>query len=264
MKLEVIPVPVADLDRAKAFYEGLGWRLDADFHHNGDRAIQLTPPGSPCSIHFNPKGKPGSAQGMFLVVSDIQVARDDLMRRGVEVGEIFHFAACPAPFGGQVSGIAPEHQSYGSYAAFGDPDGNVWLLQEVTSRFPGRVAGDTTYASVNDLALAAAGGDGAHRAREAHRRAGRELAGLVRRVHGAGAIGRRAAAVNASTHLPIRNSYALADHLPLGMLLTYPDAGHGSLFSIMSHSYDTLRCFSIPRRSIKENPPLCRLLVTGQ
>jgi catechol 2,3-dioxygenase-like lactoylglutathione lyase family enzyme len=161
-KLEVIPIPVSDLDRAKAFYEGLGWRLDADFRHNGDRAIQLTPPGSQCSIHFNPKGKPGSAHGMFLVVSDIEAARDDLMRRGVEVSEIFHFAAGPAPFGGQVKGIAPGRQSYGSYAAFGDPDGNVWLLQEVTTRFPGRVAGDTTYASVYDLAQALRRAEAAH------------------------------------------------------------------------------------------------------
>jgi predicted enzyme related to lactoylglutathione lyase len=162
LKLEVIPLPVSDLDRAKEFYEGLGWRLDADFRHNGDRAIQFTPPGSHCSIHFNPKGKPGSAQGMFLVVSDIEAARDDLMRRGVEVGEIFHFAAGPAPFGGQVSGIAPERQSYGSYAAFSDPDGNVWLLQEVTTRFPGRVAGDTTYGSVYDLAQALRRAEAAH------------------------------------------------------------------------------------------------------
>jgi predicted enzyme related to lactoylglutathione lyase len=162
LKLEVIPLPVSDLDRAKEFYEGLGWRLDADFRHNGDRAIQFTPPGSQCSVHFNPKGKPGSAQGMFLVVSDIEAARDDLMRRGVEVSEIFHFAAGPAPFGGQVSGIAPERQSYGSYAAFGDPDGNLWLLQEVTTRFPGRVAGDTTFASVNDLAQALRRAEAAH------------------------------------------------------------------------------------------------------
>jgi catechol 2,3-dioxygenase-like lactoylglutathione lyase family enzyme len=162
LKLEVIPIPVSDLDRAKAFYEGLGWRLDADFRHNGDRAIQLTPPGSPCSIHFNPKGTPGSAQGMFLVVSDIEAARDDLIRRGVQVSEIFHFAAGPAPFGGQVSGIAPDRQSYGSYAAFGDPDGNVWLLQEVTTRFPGRVAGDTTYGSGADLAQALRRAEAAH------------------------------------------------------------------------------------------------------
>ena len=162
LKLEVIPLPVSDLDRAKEFYEGLGWRLDADFRHNGDRAIQFTPPGSQCSIHFNPKGKPGTAQGMFLVVSDIEAARDDLLRRGVEVSEIFHFAAGPAPFGGQVSGIAPERQSYGSYAAFSDPDGNVWLLQEVTTRFSGRVAGDTTYGSVYDLAQALRRAEAAH------------------------------------------------------------------------------------------------------
>src|SRR5918996_4098962 len=154
LKLEVIPVPVSDIDRAKAFYEGLGWRPAADFRHNGDRAIQLTPPGSQCSIHFNPKGTPGSAKGMFLVVSDIEAARDDLMRRGVEVSEIFHFAAGPGPFGGQVSGIAPDHQSYGSYAAFSDPDGNVWLLQEVTTRFPGRVAGDPPYGSGYELSQA--------------------------------------------------------------------------------------------------------------
>lgn len=154
LKLEVIPIPVSDLDRAKEFYEGLGWRLDADFHHNDERAIQLTPPGSPCSIHFNPNGTPGSAKGMFLVVSDIEAAREDLSSRGVQVSEIFHFAAGPGPFGGQVRGIAPERQSYGSYATFSDPDGNLWLLQEVRTRFPGRVAGDTSYGSVYDLAQA--------------------------------------------------------------------------------------------------------------
>src|SRR5918999_129053 len=122
LKLEAIPIPVADLDRAKSFYEGLGWRLDADFRHNDERAIQLTPPGSQCSIHFNPNGTPGSAKGMFLVVSDIEAARDDLIKRGAQVSEIFHFAAGPAPFGGQVGGLAPDRQSYGSYAAFGDPD----------------------------------------------------------------------------------------------------------------------------------------------
>ena len=154
LKLEAIPIPVADLDRAKAFYEGLGWRLDADFSHKGERAIQLTPPGSGCSIHLNPKGTPGSARGMFLVASDIEAARDDLIRRGAQVSEIFHFAEGPGPFGGQVSGPAPDHQSYNSYVTFSDPDGNLWLVQEVTTRFPGRVAGDTTYASVNDLAHA--------------------------------------------------------------------------------------------------------------
>jgi catechol 2,3-dioxygenase-like lactoylglutathione lyase family enzyme len=154
MKLEVITVPVSDIDRAKEFYGGLGWRLDADFSNNGDRAVQFTPPGSQCSIHLGTKAKPGSAQGLFLVVSDIQAARDDLVRGGVQVSEIFHYAAGPGPFGGQVSGPAPDHVSYGSYATFNDPDGNGWLLQEVTTRFPGRVAGDTTYASVGDLSQA--------------------------------------------------------------------------------------------------------------
>jgi catechol 2,3-dioxygenase-like lactoylglutathione lyase family enzyme len=173
LKLEVIPIPVADLDRAKAFYEGLGWRLDADFRHNDERAIQLTPPGSPCSIHFNPNGTPGSAKGMFLVVSDIEAARDELIRRGAQVSEIFHFAAGPAPFGGQVGGLAPDRQSYGSYAAFGDPDGNLWLLQEVTTRFPGRVdSSATTFASAVDLANAmrrASAAHGEHEARTGER-----------------------------------------------------------------------------------------------
>ena len=154
MKLEIVIIPVSDIDRAKGFYGRLGWRLDADFRHNGDRAIQLTPPGSQCSIHFNPNGTPGSAKGMFLVVSNIEAAREDLIQRGAQVSEIFHFAAGPGPFGGQVGGLAPNRQSYGSYAAFTDPDGNLWLLQEVTTRFAGRVAGDTTYRSVYDLAQA--------------------------------------------------------------------------------------------------------------
>jgi catechol 2,3-dioxygenase-like lactoylglutathione lyase family enzyme len=166
LKLEVVTIPVSDVDRAKAFYEGLGWRLDADFSHGSDRAVQFTPPGSQSSIHFGKSGAPGpapgSAQGLFLVVSDIQAARDDLRRRGVEVSDVFHFAAGPAPFGGLVGGLAPDHQSYGSYAAFSDPDGNGWLVQEVTTRFPGRVAGDTTYASAADLAQALRRAEAAH------------------------------------------------------------------------------------------------------
>jgi catechol 2,3-dioxygenase-like lactoylglutathione lyase family enzyme len=162
MKLEVITLPVSNLDRAKEFYGGLGWRLDADFSHDGDRAIQYTPPGSPCSIHFAANGTPGSAKGLFLVVSDIQAARDELVKRGVKVSEIFHYAAGPGPFGGQVSGLAPDHQSYASYATFSDPDGNGWVLQEVTTRLPGRVAGDTTYASVPDLAQALRRAEAAH------------------------------------------------------------------------------------------------------
>lgn len=161
MMLEVITIPVSDIDRAKKFYEGLGWRLDADFSDGGDRAVQFTPPGSGCSIHLG-KNAPGPARGIFLIVSDIEAARDDLVRRGVEVSEVFHFAKGPAPFGGQVSGLAPDHQSYGSYATFSDPDGNGWLLQEITTRFPGRVAGDTTYASVADLSEALRRAEAAH------------------------------------------------------------------------------------------------------
>jgi catechol 2,3-dioxygenase-like lactoylglutathione lyase family enzyme len=161
LKLEVITIPVSDIDRAKEFYGGLGWRLDADFSNDGERAVQFTPPGSQCSIHFG-KNAPGSAHGLFLVVSDIQAARDDLLRRGVEVSEVFHYAAAPAPFGDQVSGLAPDHLSYGSYATFSDPDGNGWLLQEVTTRFPGRVAGDTTYVSAYDLSQALRRAEAAH------------------------------------------------------------------------------------------------------
>ena len=162
LKLEVITIPVSDIDRAKKFYEGLGWRLDADFSDGAERAVQFTPPGSQCSIHFGKNAKPGSAQGLFLIVSDIQAARDDLVGRGAKVSEVFHYAAGPGPFGGQVSGLAPDHLSYGSYATFRDPDGNGWVLQEVTTRFPGRVAGDTTYASVNDLAQALRRAEAAH------------------------------------------------------------------------------------------------------
>jgi catechol 2,3-dioxygenase-like lactoylglutathione lyase family enzyme len=161
MKLEVITLPVSDVDRAKEFYGSLGWRLDADFSDGGERAVQFTPPGSQCSIHLG-KNAPGPAHGIFLIVSDIEAARNDLVRRGVEVSEVFHFAKGPAPFGGVVGGLAPDHQSYGSYATFSDPDGNGWLLQEVTTRFPGRVAGDTTYASVADLSEALRRAEAAH------------------------------------------------------------------------------------------------------
>src|SRR5438094_2357548 len=165
LKLEVVIIPVSDLDRAKEFYGRLGWRFDGDFSHGRERAVQFTPPGSQCSIIFGTNvtsAVPGSAQGLFLIVSDIEAARDELMRRGVEVGEVFHYAAGPAPFGGQVRGTAPDHVSYGSYAKFSDPDGNGWVLQEVTTRFPGRMAGDTTYASVGDLAQALRRAEAAH------------------------------------------------------------------------------------------------------
>ena len=167
LKLEVITIPVSDFDRAMKFYGGLGWRLDADFSDGAERAVQFTPPGSLCSIHLGKKNASGSAQGLFLIVSDIETARGELRRLGVEVSEVFHYAAGPGPFGGRVSGRAPDHLSYGSYATFSDPDGNGWVLQEVTTRFPGRVVGDTTYASVTDLAQALRRAEAAHGRHEA-------------------------------------------------------------------------------------------------
>jgi len=140
MKLEVVVLPVSDVDRAKRFYGGLGWRLDADFTTGEDfRVVQLTPPGSPCSIHFG-KGLttavPGSAQSLYLVVLDIEAARAELIGRGVDVSEAYHFTG----FGGQrVPGPDPEGRSYSTFAAFKDPDGNGWLLQQITTRLPGRV-----------------------------------------------------------------------------------------------------------------------------
>ncbi len=165
MKLEVVTIPVSDVDRAKEFYGGLGWRLDADFTKGDDHVVQFTPPGSHCSVHFGThltSAAPGSAQGVFLIVSDIQAARDELAGRGVEVSEVFHYAAGPASFGGQVRGPAPDHLSYGSYATFRDPDGNGWVLQEITTRLPGRVAGDTMYASAGDLSQALRRAEAAH------------------------------------------------------------------------------------------------------
>lgn len=138
LRLEAIPIPVSDVDRAKAFYGGLGWRLDADFMIGKTfRAVQLTPPGSPCSIHLNTTAVPGSAQGMFLVVSDIDAARTELIARGVDVSGVFHFDGEHSP----VPGPDPERPSYGSYASFADPDGNRWILQQVTTRLPGRGLG---------------------------------------------------------------------------------------------------------------------------
>ena len=170
LKREVVAIPVSDIDRAKQFYSRLGWRLDADFV-GGDnfRGVQFTPPGSPASIHFG-KGvtsaAPGSAQGLFLVVSDIEAARAELVGRGVDVGEIFHVAGPGHP---PIPGPDPERRSYFSYVSFRDPDGNTWLLQEVTARFPGRVdANQTTFSSVADLASAlrrAAAAHGEHEKR---------------------------------------------------------------------------------------------------
>ncbi len=135
LKLEVVAIPVSDVDRAKAFYGGLGWRLDADFMIGKDfRAVQLTPPGSPCSIHLNTTAVPGSAKGMFLVVSDIEAARRQLIARGADVSDVFHFDGDHHP----VPGLGPEGQPYAWYASFNDPDGNQWVVQEVTTRLPGR------------------------------------------------------------------------------------------------------------------------------
>ena len=138
LKLEVVVLPVSDVDRAKRFYEGLGWRLDADFAGEDWRAVQLTPPGSPCSIHFG-KGVttavPGSVQGLMLVVDDIETARAELIAKGVDVSEPFHFSGIRGP---RLAGPDPERRSYASYAAFNDPDGNSWVLQEIKTRLPGR------------------------------------------------------------------------------------------------------------------------------
>jgi catechol 2,3-dioxygenase-like lactoylglutathione lyase family enzyme len=135
LKLEVVAIPVADIDRAKAFYAKLGWTVDADFMVGKDfRAVQLTPPGSPSSIHLDPTGVPGSAHGMFLVVSDIEAARRELNARGADVSDVFHFDGEHHP----VPGPDPQGPSYRSFASFSDPDGNRWVLQQVNARLPGR------------------------------------------------------------------------------------------------------------------------------
>ena len=174
MKFEIVVIPVSDVDRAKAFYTKLGWRLDADFDNGPDfRILQFTPPGSGCSVIFGRNvtaAAPGSAQGLYLIVSDIDAARRELQNRGVEVSEVFHSAGVytgkdePYLFGRvRVSGPDPEHGSYRSFASFRDPDGNGWLLQELTTRLPGRIdSGVTSYASVNDLAEAMRRAEHAH------------------------------------------------------------------------------------------------------
>ncbi len=145
MKLEVVVIPVSDVDRAKAFYETLGWRLDADFATGNDfRVIQLTPPGSPCSVIFGTgvsSAAPGSVEGLHLVVTDIEAARAELAGRGVDVSEVFHDAGGVfhrAGTAGREPGPDAQRTSYGSFASFSDPDGNGWVLQEITSRLPGR------------------------------------------------------------------------------------------------------------------------------
>ena len=175
MKLEIVVIPVSDVDRAKEFYGRLGWRLDADFASGDDfRVIQFTPPGSGCSVIFGKNvnaAAPGSARGLYLIVSDIQAARDVLLGRGVEISEVFHdaggvYAGTDEPylFGRlRVSGPDAERRSYRSFASFSDPDGNGWLLQEITTRLPGRIdAAQTTFASTADLASALRRAEAAH------------------------------------------------------------------------------------------------------
>ena len=175
MKFEVVVIPVSDVDRAKEFYGRLGWRLDADYDNGKDfRVIQFTPPGSGCSVIFGKNvtaAAPGSAQGLYLIVADIGAARDNLLRRGVTVSEVFHgggdvYAGPDEPylFGRiRVNGPDPEHRSYRSFASFSDPDGNGWLFQELTIRLQGRIdATATTFASADDLASALRRAEAAH------------------------------------------------------------------------------------------------------
>ena len=179
MKLEVVVIPVSDVDRAKAFYEGLGWRLDADFAAGDDyRVIQFTPPGSGSSVIFGKNvtaATPGSAQGLYLIVSDVAAARKELLGRGVKISEVFHAGDKtvgpdqPYLFGrARINGADPEQRSYRSFASFNDPDGNGWLFQQVTARLPGRVDADTAFSSSADLATAlrrAAAAHGEHEKR---------------------------------------------------------------------------------------------------
>jgi catechol 2,3-dioxygenase-like lactoylglutathione lyase family enzyme len=177
MKLEVVVIPVSDVERAKRFYGRLGWRLDADFVIGDEfRGVQFTPPGSSCSIHFGTgvtSAIPGSARNLYLVVSDIEAARAKLIDRGVDVGEVFHRAGPGKP---PLSGRDPERRSYASFATFSDPDGNSWLLQEVTVRLPGRVDADhTKFTSSTELASAlrrAAAAHGEHEKRTGQQDAG--------------------------------------------------------------------------------------------
>jgi len=174
-RLEVVVIPVGDVDRAKDFYTALGWRLDADIATGADfRVVQVTPQGSDCSVIFGTgvtNAAPGSSEGMQLVVSDLGAAREALLAKGAEVSEPFHDAGGVFHHGGtdgRAEGAAPNRQSYGSFASFRDPDGNLWFVQEVTTRLPGRVETHTTYASAGELAEAlrrAAAAHGEHEKR---------------------------------------------------------------------------------------------------
>jgi catechol 2,3-dioxygenase-like lactoylglutathione lyase family enzyme len=174
MKFEIVVIPVSDADRAKEFYAKLGWRLDADFDNGKDfRVVQFTPPGSGCSVIFGRNvtaAAPGSAQGLYLIVADIEAARKALLDCGVPISEVFHNDGVYAGkdetylFGSvRASGPDPEHRSYRSFASFKDPDGNCWLFQEITTRLPGRIdSATTTYASASDLANAMRRAEAAH------------------------------------------------------------------------------------------------------
>jgi len=175
MNLEVVVIPVSDVDRAKRFYGSLGWRLDADVAAGDDfRLVQFTPPGSGCSVQFGTNltsASPGSGQALYLVVSDIGAARGELAALGVELSEVFHEGAPGARFhdAGRVPGPSPDRSSYASFVSFSDPDGNGWLFQEVTTRLPGRIdPAATSFASASDLAAAlrrAAAAHGEHEKR---------------------------------------------------------------------------------------------------
>jgi catechol 2,3-dioxygenase-like lactoylglutathione lyase family enzyme len=175
MRFELVVISVSDVNSAKEFYGRLGWRLDADYDNGNDfRVIQFTPPGSGCSVIFGKNvtaAEPGSAQGLYLIVSDIEAAREELLGRGVAVSEVFHdadgvFAGPDEPylFGRlRVSGQDPAHRSYRSFASFHDPDGNGWLLQEITARLPGRIdPAATSFGSATDLASAFRRAEAAH------------------------------------------------------------------------------------------------------
>jgi len=175
MKFEIVVIPVSDVDRTKDFYARLGWRLDADYDNGSDfRVIQFTPPSSGCSVIFGRNvtaAAPGSAHGLYLIVADIEAARENLLRRGVKISEVFHggadvYAGPDEPYLSgriRVNGPDPEHRSYRSFASFSDPDGNGWLFQEITTRLPGRIDSTaTTFASANDLASAFRRAEAAH------------------------------------------------------------------------------------------------------
>ena len=170
MRLEVVVIPVSDVDRAKEFYQGLGWRLDADFATGPDfRVVQLTPPGSACAVIFGTgvtNAAPGSAEGLQLVAADIDAAQAELASRGADVSEVFHDAGGVFHHAGtaaRVAGAAPEHATYGSWLSFADPDGNSWFVQEITTRLPGReTSALAVYDSVDGLADALRRAEAAH------------------------------------------------------------------------------------------------------